>query len=149
SERCGPLSNSGRNPPAAGDLGMDAWRSMMTESTKRPVLLLIALALMSLAAITEPAYADDSSQKSQKFPLTRSDAEWRKQLTPEQYHILREQGTERAYTGKYDKFAEPGIYRCAACGNELFKSNTKFDAGEGWPSFYAPAAPGDVVKRPD
>lgn len=67
--------------------------------------------------------------------ITKTEEEWKKQLNPEQYHILREKGTERPFTGKYYLHKEKGVYVCAACGNELFKSDTKFDAGCGWPSF--------------
>ena len=77
--------------------------------------------------------------------LVKSDAEWRKQLTPQQYHILRQKGTERAFTGEYDHHFEKGTYSCAACGAELFTSETKFDSGCGWPAFYAAKA-GDRVK---
>lgn len=76
--------------------------------------------------------------------LELSDAEWRERLTPEQYHVLREKGTERAFTGAYDKNKQPGEYHCAACGQLLFVSNDKFDSGCGWPSFTAPAE-SDVV----
>ncbi|MHC4660890.1 MAG: peptide-methionine (R)-S-oxide reductase MsrB [Planctomycetota bacterium] len=69
----------------------------------------------------------------------KSDAEWKKILTPEQYHILREKGTERPFTGKYFDTMTPGKYQCAACGSELFGSNAKFDSGCGWPSFFEPA----------
>ena len=70
--------------------------------------------------------------------IKKSDAEWRKQLTPEQYRVTREHGTERAFTGAYDKTKTPGTYVCICCGNPLFTSDTKFDSGTGWPSFYAP-----------
>ena len=75
-----------------------------------------------------------------------SDAEWRERLTPEQYRVLREGGTERAFAGKYDKNKQAGEYRCAACGQPLFESDDKYDSGSGWPSFTAPAA-GDAVEE--
>jgi peptide-methionine (R)-S-oxide reductase len=68
-------------------------------------------------------------------PIKKSEEEWKKELTPEQYRVLREKGTERAFTGKYDLFFENGMYYCAACGNSLFESDTKFNSGCGWPSF--------------
>lgn len=70
--------------------------------------------------------------------MKKSNAEWKKLLTPEQYHITREKGTESPFTGKYYNLKEKGIYKCVCCGNELFTSNTKFDSGTGWPSFFAP-----------
>ena len=78
-----------------------------------------------------------------------SDAQWREKLTPEQYHVLREAGTERAFTGKYDKNKQAGEYRCAACGQALFESDAKYDSGSGWPSFYQPAEDGAVETRRD
>ncbi len=65
----------------------------------------------------------------------KSEADWKKELSPDQYHILREKGTERPFTGEYNTHYENGIYSCAGCGNELYKSATKFDSGCGWPSF--------------
>lgn len=72
--------------------------------------------------------------------IIKSDDEWRRMLTPEQYEVTRHKGTERAFTGKYWDFHENGVYLCVCCGNELFSSETKFDSGCGWPSFYAPQA---------
>ena len=72
-----------------------------------------------------------------------------KELTPEQYHIMREKGTERAFTGKYWDHHEHGTYKCASCGTELFESDTKFESGSGWPSFYKPADPANVATEDD
>ena len=76
--------------------------------------------------------------------VKKTDEEWRKQLTPEQYAVARQKGTERAFTGKYWDCKEDGIYRCVCCGNELFDASTKFDSGTGWPSFTAPLNPSRV-----
>jgi peptide-methionine (R)-S-oxide reductase len=72
--------------------------------------------------------------------VSKSESEWRAELTPEQYEVLRRKGTERAFTGAYWDAKEPGVYRCAGCGQEVFRSDTKFDSGTGWPSFYEPAS---------
>ncbi len=81
--------------------------------------------------------------------VIKSDAEWRRQLTPEQYEVCRQKGTEPAFTGQYWDSKEAGIYRCVCCGNELFGSDTKFDSGTGWPSFWAPIAPEKVGTEED
>ena len=82
-------------------------------------------------------------------PKTLSDDEWRAKLTPEQYHILREAGTERAFTGKYDKHYEAGEYMCAGCGTKLFGSDAKYNSGCGWPAFTRPADESTVEERRD
>ena len=81
--------------------------------------------------------------------LDLSEAEWRKRLTPEQYHVLREAGTERAFTGRYNDNKADGIYACAACGLDLFDSADKYDSGSGWPSFTQPIAEDHVANHSD
>ena len=82
-----------------------------------------------------------------KVQLT--DEEWRERLTPEQYEILRRKGTERAFTGAYWDEHAPGVYRCAGCGSEIFRSDTKFESGTGWPSFFEPTSLDSVVIETD
>jgi peptide-methionine (R)-S-oxide reductase len=84
-----------------------------------------------------------------KPKIIKTDEEWRQELSPEQYRIAREKGTERPFTGKYHDSKERGIYKCAACGNELFRSEAKFDSGCGWPSFTAPASEDNVSTEID
>lgn len=84
-----------------------------------------------------------------KDPKEKSDAEWQAELTPEEFHVARQHGTERAYTGKYWDSKEQGIYRCTCCGAELFDSQTKYDSGTGWPSFWAPLKTENIGETED
>lgn len=84
-----------------------------------------------------------------KGPKDKSDAEWQAELTPEEFHVARQHGTERAFTGKYWDSKEQGIYRCTCCGAELFDSQTKYDSGTGWPSFWAPLKTENIGETED
>lgn len=81
--------------------------------------------------------------------ISKSNEEWREQLTPQQFHVTREKGTERAFTGEYWNTHDAGVFKCVCCGNELFSSETKFDSGTGWPSFWAPIAEENVETAED
>jgi len=81
--------------------------------------------------------------------VTKTEEEWKKVLSPEEYHVLREKGTEPAFSGKYLKNKKKGTYVCAGCGNELFSSETKFDSGTGWPSFWSPVSKDSVKEKVD
>jgi peptide-methionine (R)-S-oxide reductase len=81
--------------------------------------------------------------------VVKTDEEWKQVLTPEQFEVTRKKGTERAFTGKYWNNHEKGIYRCVCCGNALFSSNTKYESGTGWPSFWAPIAPENIRAESD
>lgn len=120
-----------------------------------PVRFLFPLALLALVASAcsgriaeqpapereQPAAGNaGTTAKSTSERIVKSNEEWKKLLTPEQYEILREKGTEPAFTGKYYKNKETGMYLCAACGAVLFSSDTKYESGTGWPSFYKPEA---------
>ena len=84
-----------------------------------------------------------------KNKVNKSDAEWKEQLTPEQYHVTRRQGTEPPFSGAYYDCHDPGLYGCVGCGAELFRSEEKFDSGSGWPSFWAPAVEENVETEMD
>ena len=81
--------------------------------------------------------------------INKTEAEWRASLTPEQYEILRNKGTEPPFTGRYNDLKEPGVFCCAGCGAELFRSDTKFDSGSGWPSFFMPVEKGAIDEHED
>lgn len=100
-------------------------------------------------AMADTPYASPEKVNGASEKVVKTEEEWRKQLTPEQYHVLREKGTERAYSGQYWETKTPGEYVCAACGEKLFDSETKFDSHCGWPSFYAPGDEKAVEEHPD
>ena len=81
--------------------------------------------------------------------VVKTDAEWKAELTPQQYEVTRKHGTERAFTGEYHATKEPGIYQCVCCGQDLFSSDTKFDSGTGWPSFWQPVSKEAVAEKED
>jgi peptide-methionine (R)-S-oxide reductase len=90
------------------------------------------------------------TNRTEEVPaIVKTDAEWRALLTPEQYEVARKKGTEYAFTGKYHDCHAPGRYLCACCGTDLFDASAKFDSGTGWPSFFAPISPLNIVLHPD
>jgi peptide-methionine (R)-S-oxide reductase len=109
-------------------------------------LIVPVLLACSLNQKNETAAVDTASQTkdSSKFKVVKTDDEWRKQLTAEQFNVTREKGTERAFSGKYYDHHEKGVYHCVCCNTPLFDSKTKFESGTGWPSFYQPISK-DVV----
>ena len=115
------------------------------------ILCVLALAACGRAEAGNKPRAKIPAKKETKMSENwkKPDAEWKKLLTPEQYKVLREKGTERAYTGKLWDNHDKGVYKCAACGLELFSSETKFESGTGWPSFWAPIASTSVATEED
>lgn len=110
--------------------------------------LVVAAALLAACSKPEPAAPASKEASVKHLNVVKTDAEWRKILTPEQFEVLRQHGTERAFSGNlYDNHA-PGLYLCAACGATLFSSDAKFESGTGWPSFWQPIAP-EVVASDD
>jgi peptide-methionine (R)-S-oxide reductase len=90
-----------------------------------------------------------NQESEMKDKVEKTDEEWQKELTPEQYYVMRQKGTERPFTGKYANHHEEGTYLCAACGQELFESGTKFESGSGWPSFTQPISDENVATETD
>jgi peptide-methionine (R)-S-oxide reductase len=117
------------------------------------IILLAVYAAIAISGQSNTGQIKVYSVQQKRFIMTdkvnKSNDEWKKTLTPEQYHIMREQGTERAFTGQYWDNHEKGVYHCAACGNDLFTSDTKFESGTGWPSFYQPVAKENVATDTD
>lgn len=148
---------SGRHTPRAirdshcfvGDFGA---LSAGTSTGRRIVSVLLCFVLVPVCSgmnmASESEEAGESGSKMQE-KIVRSHAEWKEILTPEQYHVLREAGTEQAFTGKYWNHHGTGVYVCAGCGQELFRSAEKFDSGTGWPSFWKPARQGNVTEHDD
>jgi peptide-methionine (R)-S-oxide reductase len=122
-------------------VALAAGAGQKTESSPRP----------TEAAVAPGGQQAAGSQKAAAMTekVNKSEAEWKKQLTPEQFHVLREKGTERAFTGKYHDHHEAGTYHCAGCGQPLFSSEHKFDSGTGWPSYWQPVSPGAVTLHED
>ena len=123
---------------------------------KRPTTSLgLALAVLLATACVAAAGGDgepanqENAEMAEHYEVTKSEAEWKQELTPEEFHILREQGTERAFTGDLWDHHEDGVYVCAACGQELFDSQTKFDSGTGWPSYYEPISEDTIGTESD
>lgn len=121
---------------------------------KRPLPTIVLLTAFLAAALSGAQQATPTTQKTKGGrymgdKIVKTDSEWKKILTPEQFNVLREEGTERPFTGAYWDNHEKGKYVCAGCGLELFTSDTKFDSGTGWPSFYQPAYPENVAETRD
>ncbi len=115
----------------------------------KPIYIFTGIASATLATIMSAQQPTTQPAPTMSDKIEKPDAEWKKILTPEQYHVLREKGTERAGTGEYANNHDKGIYKCAACAKELFNSDTKFESGTGWPSFYAPISKVAVTEETD
>ena len=113
---------------------------------KTNLILILMIAAISCCRINTQTTVKKEDMNTE---ITKTDEEWRKLLTPVQFNILREKGTERPYTGEYDTLFEQGTYFCAACGSELFRSSAKFNSGCGWPAFYEPATNNNIIEKKD
>lgn len=113
------------------------------------VLFIVALVFVQLVNVVSDKFSAPKSEPTTADKIVKTEAEWEKILTPEQFRVLRKHGTEPAFTGLLHSSHERGIYRCAACGFELFSSESKFDSGTGWPSFFAPIGKEKVGTQTD
>ena len=136
-------------------MGTPAPGFVADRNMRKILFLLIALSAVSLGCekmrLGAGAAKTENIQKGKYMgeKIVKTDAEWKAQLTPEQYQVTRKKGTERASTGEYVNNHEKGVYKCVACGLELFSSDTKFDSGTGWPSFSAPISKDNVETEED
>lgn len=122
---------------------------------KKMCLILLAACAVSACAVAKEGGVEAMTNKTisvmkdgkmvETGTVVKTETEWKKALTAEQYYILRQQGTERAFSGKYDHIFDKGLYQCAGCGNDLFASDAKFDSGCGWPAFFKPVSSNNVV----
>ncbi|MBL6449003.1 peptide-methionine (R)-S-oxide reductase MsrB [Fulvivirga sp. 29W222] len=112
-------------------------------------VLLILTLTFSLVSCSKGQEAKKTIERNKKDKIMKSEEEWKKELSQEEYHILREKGTERAFTGKYWNNHKEGVYYCAACHQKLFDSGTKYESGSGWPSFYEPIDDENVEVKKD
>jgi peptide-methionine (R)-S-oxide reductase len=161
------IASLGIRYPVVTDNDYETWRAYKVEAWPT-VFLLDKSGHIRWAHVGEGAYDEaertiqkllaenektvgtsNSEQANMTDKVEKTDEQWRKELTPEQYHVLREAGTERAFTGAYWDNHRKGVYHCAACGLELFSSDTKFDSGTGWPSYYAPISEKNIITETD
>ena len=122
----------------------------VTRISKLIVVFLIAVFLTACDnRPKETVHEQPKNGNVQMCGIVKTDREWKSTLTPEQFDVARQKGTEKAFTGKYNDFKGDGVYKCVCCGNELFDSKTKFDSGSGWPSFFDAVSQKNIASIPD
>ena len=136
-------------PPCFIPLAVFLWDTEARKGLNHFIMKLLFTALISLLICGVGCAQKKRSSKFSSFQVTKTQAEWKKQLTAEQFEVSRQAGTERPYTGKYWDNHAKGIYTCVGCGQELFSSNTKFESGTGWPSFWQPLKKVNVLEKTD